>query len=234
MNNFNQYNQTYTINSTRASESTLISRVAYLLSTALLVTALSARYADSIGLGPQWFLPLTIGTLGCVFALSFARTKPMLGLFLLYTLSVLEGLWMGPFLGAIARGYPLGATIIGEASGLSALIVAGCGTYVWISNKDFGGLGRFLFWGLIALIGFGFLRFFVHFAAGAGLLYAVVGAALFVGFTLYDFSNIKRRYGPNDYVIATVQLYLDFLNLFLFLVQILMMLSGGGGSSRRN
>ena len=62
--------------------------------------------------------------------------------------------------------------------------------------------------------------------------YAVIGALIFAGFTLYDFSNIKFRYGPNDYVLATVALYLDFINLFWFLVQILLSLSGG--SSRRN
>jgi FtsH-binding integral membrane protein len=60
---------------------------------------------------------------------------------------------------------------------------------------------------------------------------AIVG--LFVGFALYDFSNIKLRYGPNDFVIATVALYLDFLNLFMAILRILMMLAGGG-NSRRN
>ena len=49
-----------------------------------------------------------IGTLVCVFAMGFARTKPMLGLVLLYALSVMEGLLIGPMLGAIARGYSLG------------------------------------------------------------------------------------------------------------------------------
>ena len=229
MNNFNPY---YTVTPSRTGETTLIQRVAYLLATALLVTAGAAWWANALHLGPQWFFPLMIGTFVCAFALSFSRANAMLGLVLLYVLSILEGLLMGPLLGAIARGYPLGATIIGEAASLSALLVAGLGTYVWISGKDFGGLGRFLFWGLIALILVGLLRFFVAFSPAGSLLYSVVGAALFVGFTLYDFSNIKRRYGPNDYVIATVQLYLDFLNLFWFLLQILMTLSGGGG--RRN
>ncbi len=201
---------------TRAGETTLISRVSYLLCTALLTTAASASYADHVGLGPQ----------------SFTRTKPMLSLALLYALSVLEGLLMGPLLGSIARGYPMGSTIIGEAAGLAALLVAGLGTYVWISGKDFGGIGKFLLVGLISLLVVGVIGIFAHFSAGVHLLYAVVGAALFAGFTLYDFSNIKHRFGPDDYVIATVSLYLDFLNLFMFLLQILMSLSGGGSSRR--
>jgi len=140
---------------------------------------------------------------------------------------------MGPLLMSIARGYPFGAAVIGEAALLSAVIVAGLGSYVWISGKDFGGIGKFLIFALIGLLVVGLVRFFVAFSPGVNLLYAFVGAAIFVGFTLYDFSNIKFRYGPNDYVIATVALYLDFLNLFWFLVQILLSLSGGG-SSRRN
>ncbi len=86
---------------------------------------------------------------------------------------------------------------------------------------------------MVGLIVVGLLGVFVHFSPGVNLLYALVGAAIFVGFTLYDFSNIKFRYGQNDYVLATVALYLDFINLFWFLVQILLSLSGGG-SSRRN
>ncbi len=231
MNN-NPYYARPSVGMTRAGETTLISRVAYLLCTTLLVTAAAAYYAAQAGLGREWFVPLMIGTFVCVIGINFTRSKPLLSLVLLYGLSLMEGLLLGPMLGAIARGYPYGASIIGEAATLSAVIVAGVGSYVWISGKDFGGLGKFLMIGIIGLIVVGLIGIFVHFSAGAHLLYSIVGAALFVGFTLYDFSNIKHRFGPNDYVMATVSLYLDFLNLFLFLLQILMSLSGGG--SRRN
>ena len=218
---------------TVAGANALIQRVSYLLCTALLVTAATAWWAGNANLSPALFLPLALGTIACVFGISFTRNNPGLSLVLLYGLSVLEGLLMGPLLMSIARGYPFGAAVIGEAALLSAVIVAGLGSYVWISGKDFGGIGKFLIFALIGLIVVGLVRFFVAFSPGVNLLYAFVGAAIFVGFTLYDFSNIKFRYGPNDYVQATVALYLDFLNLFWFLVQILLTLSGGG-SSRRN
>lgn len=223
----------YAAAQTVAGTNALMQRVSYLLCTALLVTAGAAYWASNANLSPALFLPLAIGTFICVFAMGAVRTNPTLGLVLLYVLSTLEGLLLGPMLGAIARGYPYGAAVIGEAAVLSAVIVAGLGSYVWISNKDFGGIGKFLIWALVGLIVVGLLRFFVAFTPGINLIYAIGGAALFAGFTLYDFSNIKHRYGPNDYVAATVGLYLDFLNLFLFLIQILMALSGGG-SSRRN
>ncbi len=237
MNNFSQnpYNRAGSYGQsapTVAGANVLIQRVSYLLCTALLVTAATAWWAGS-HVSPQLFWPLSIGTLGCVFAIGATRANPKLGLFLLYVLSALEGMLMGPLLTLIARGYPYGAAVIGESALLSAVIVAGLGSYVWISGKDFGGIGKFLMPALIGLIVVGLVRFFVAFSPGVNLLYAFVGMAIFVGFTLYDFSNIKFRYGPNDYVQATVSLYLDFLNLFWFLVQILLSLSGGG-SSRRN
>ena len=238
MNNFgpNQYNRNSAyapVAQSEAGANALIQRVSYLLCTALLVTAGAAWWAAASHLSPALFFPLMIGTLVCVVALSFTRTNPALSLGLLYALSVMEGLLMGPLLSVIARNYAYGSAVIGEAALLSAVIVAGLGSYVWISGKDFGGLGKFLIFAVIGLIVVGLVGAFVHFSPGANLLYAVVGAAIFVGFTLYDFSNIKFRYGQNDYVIATVALYLDFLNLFWFLVQILLTLSGGG-SSRRN
>ena len=192
-------NSPYYYNSAQAArtgEATLIQRVSYLLCTALLCTAAAAYYAASAGLGPQWFLPIMIGTFACAFGVSFTRTKPVVSLVLLYGLSVLEGLLIGPLLGRIAHGYPLGSVIIGEAAGLSALLMAGLGTYVWMSSRDFGGLGKFLFWGLLGLLAVGLIGMFVHWSAGGHLLYAIIGAAIFVGFTLYDFSNIKRRFGP--------------------------------------
>ncbi len=236
MNNYSRspkqpYNP-YAANQSAADSNALIQRVSYLLCTALLVTAGAAWWAASLQLSPALFLPLMLGTFACVVGLSFARNNPGLSLGLLYGLSVLEGLLMGPMLGALARGYPYGAAVIGEAAVLSAVIVAGLGTYVWVSGKDFGGLGKFLIFALLGLIVVGLVRFFLPFSPGLSLGYAVVGAVIFGGFTLYDFSNIKFRYGPNDYVLATVALYLDFINLFWFLVQILLSLSGGG--SRRN
>ena len=225
MNNYPYYTERASVK----QEATLIQRVSYLLCASLIVTAGAASWADSIGLNRALFWPLAIAAFVCVFAMSATRTKPDIGLALLFTLSVIEGALLGPMLGSIARNYNLGGAIIAESAGLSAILVAGLGTYAWVSTKDFGGLGKTLFWALIGLIVVGFIAVFVNIGGMLSLLYAFAGTAIFCGFVLYDVSNIKRRYGPNDYVIATVQLYLDFLNLFLFILQILTSLSGGGG-----
>lgn len=209
----------------------LLSRVCYLLSTCLLATAGAAYVARDAS--PSIVLPCAIGALVCVFAINFTRRMPGLNLALLYGLTVLEGFALGPFLNMYTHAFANGGQLIATAFVLTAGTVGGIGAYIWVTSKDFGFLGKYLFWALIALLVVGLISMFV---AGplrsiqGQLIYCIIGAAIFVGFTLYDFSNIKLRYGPNDYVIATVQLYLDFLNIFLFLLRILAMLQGGGRS----
>ena len=58
-------------------------------------------------------------------------------------------------------------------------------------------------------------------------VFALIGALLFCGFILYDTSNLLHLYGPDDYVEASIALYLDIINLFLYLLEILRMLQGG-------
>lgn len=226
MNNYPPYYQGATV----SQQSSLISKVCYLLCTALLVTAGSAYFLSPM-VPPIMFIPIAIGTFVIVFAMRAASANPTLGLVLLYGLSLLEGLLIGPLLYSIAHGYAMGSTIVLQAALLAGVVMAGAGSYVWVSNKDFGGIGKFLMVGIIGLIIVSLIGIFVHFSHGFSLIYSIFGALLFVGFALYDFSNIKNRFGPNDYVMATVALYLDFLNLFLFILQILMNTSGSRRSN---
>jgi modulator of FtsH protease len=222
-----------TASNSAADAAALMSRVSYLLCTALLITAAGCYLGRD--LSPTLFWPLAIGSFACVIGVNFARNNPPLGLTLLYVLSLLEGLLLAPLVTMLART-PAGAQMVEGAFAITAVLMAGLGSYVWISGADFIGLGKYLLYGIIGLVLIGILSWFVRplmMSPQFNMLYCLAGVAIFTGFALYDFSNIKLRYGPNDYVIATVQLYLDFLNLFLFILRILMMLGGGGGSNRR-
>lgn len=232
MNNYPRY---YTADQSQGRAAALMQRVTYLLCTALAVTAGAAYLGQGLPIGTSWLFG--IGALVCVFILSFTRAVPGLNLVLLYGLSVLEGLFFGPLLNYIIHGFALGGQIVGEAFALTAMVMAGIGTYVWMTNKDFGYLGRMLVWALLGVIVLGIVGIFWHALFAMPqiyMLYEIVIVAIFVGFMLYDFSNIKLRYGPNDYVIATVALYLDFINMFWAILQILLSVTGGGGSSRRS
>jgi FtsH-binding integral membrane protein len=117
---------------------------------------------------------------------------------------------------------------------LTAATVGGVGTYVWSTARDFSHLRRVLFTGLWVVIGLTLLSLFVPGLMGAPiqLLLSVGIVVLFTGFLFYDFSNIRNRYGLDDYVIASIELYLDFINLFWAILRILLIISGNGGGGR--
>ena len=71
---------------------------------------------------------------------------------------------------------------------------------------------------------------FFDFGLGGRMVYSLVGALLFCGYILYDTSLIVHHFGPDDYVVAAVTLYLDIVNLFLMLLDMLRMLQGGNNS----
>lgn len=212
------------------SEALLLQRVCYLLTTSLVVTALMA-YAGR-NLSPGLALPLFIGTLVCLFAVQAARNVPVLNLALFYGFSALEGLMFAPALAMIVRYVPNGSQMISLAFCLSAVAVGGVGTYVWSTARDFGHWGRTLSIGLWIAIGVMVLALFVPGMQSAPiqLLYSAAIVVLFTGFLFYDFSNIRHRYGVDDYIPAAINLYLDFVNLFWAVLRILLILSGGGRS----
>lgn len=50
---------------------------------------------------------------------------------------------------------------------------------------------------------------------------SVGGALLFCGFILFDTHLIMHKLSPEEYVMASVNLYLDFINLFIYILRIL-------------
>ncbi|CAG8613111.1 28081_t:CDS:2 [Gigaspora margarita] len=75
--------------------------------------------------------------------------------------------------------------------------------------------------GLWVVVIAGFVSIFIPFSTGLDLAIAVFTAILFSGFVIYDTFNIMKRTSPEEYVIAAVELYLDFVNLFIAILRIL-------------
>ena len=150
-----------------------------------------------------------------IFFASFAARKPGLNMIALFSFTTVSGLTLGPLL------YQVGPSIAAEAFALTAITFAGLSMYVVYSKKDFSFMSGFLMTGLIVLVVGGLLNmFFIQ----SGMMHFVMSGAsvlLFSGFILYDTSNILRYYGTDEYVSATLALYLDVLNLFIALLSIL-------------
>ena len=150
---------------------------------------------------------------------SFASRRPGLNMVALFSFTTVSGLTLGPLL------YQVGPSIAAEAFALTAITFAGLSLYVVYSKKDFSFMSGFLMTGLIVVIVGGLLNmFFIQ----SGMMHFVMSGAsvlLFSGFILYDTSNILRYYGTDEYVSATLALYLDILNLFIALLSILGIMS---------
>jgi FtsH-binding integral membrane protein len=213
-----------------AQQNLLVQRVCYLLASGLLITALGAYiFRDAFNLA----IPAFVVAFILLLLIRPTSRKPGLNVFVFYLFCLAEGAALGPFLAMYAR-IPHGTDLIWEAFLLTAITVAGVGSYAYTSGKDFGFLGKGLMWALLGLIIFGVASWFVVGLQTPVIFlgYDIIGIGIFVGFLLYDFSKIRLRYSPDAYTIAAVQVYLDFINLFLFILQMLSILQGGGGRRR--
>ncbi|KAI3971127.1 hypothetical protein MKW92_013668 [Papaver armeniacum] len=114
--------------------------------------------------------------------------------------------------------------IILEAAVLTAVVVLSLTMYTfWAAKKgyDFNFLGPFLFGSLMVLIVFGIIQIFFPLGKIGTMIYEGVGAIIFCGYIVYDTDNLIKRYSYDEYIWASVNLYLDIINLFLHLLSLL-------------
>ena len=130
------------------------------------------------------------------------------------------------FIFAVYTGISIAQTFFVTAIAFGALSL-----YGYTTKKDLSGMGTFLFMGLIGLILASIVNIFL---ASSALQFAVsvIGVLIFAGLTAYDTQSIKNEYlgmaqmGPQGEaymakgaIMGALRLYLDFINLFMFLLQ---------------
>jgi FtsH-binding integral membrane protein len=114
---------------------------------------------------------------------------------------------------------------------VTAIAFAGLSLYGYTTKRDLSGFGTFLIMGVIGLIVASIVNLFlmssaIHFAV------SVLGVLIFAGLTAYDTQKIKSTYivhahsGDTEWlgkaaIMGALSLYLDFLNMFMFLLQFL-------------
>ncbi|NPA11871.1 MAG: Bax inhibitor-1/YccA family protein [Epsilonproteobacteria bacterium] len=156
-----------------------------------------------------------------LFGLFFAKNKTPLNLILLFGFTFMSGFTLAPTLAmfiAKSMGY-----VIGEAFLLSSVAFFALTVFAMNTKRDFTTMGKMLFITLIVVVVAGIINIFLHLPM-LQLAIASVSAILFSFFILYDTQNIIRGNVSSE-IEAAVSLYLDFLNLFVSLLQILGFLS---------
>jgi FtsH-binding integral membrane protein len=133
-----------------------------------------------------------------------------------------EGVYIAPFL-AVAEAHAPGA--VSEAALLTFGAFGALSLYATLSRRDFSAWGGFFMVGLVVLFLAMILNAFIG-GAGATLWIAGVGVFVMAGLLVFDTWRLLRSgtLGPEDYVLAAVSIYVDLLNMFLF---ILMLFTGG-------
>ncbi len=215
-----------------AAPGDFIRRVYNWMGLGLTVTALVALYTASnpallgVVLGNSLvFFGLIIAQLGLVILLSGAinRLQASTATLLFFLYSALTGLTLSVIFLAYTRA-SIASTFLVTAGTFGAMSF-----YGYTTQRDLTSWGSFLFMGLIGIILASVVNIFFH----NETIYWVVtyaGILIFVGLTAYDTQTLKKmaRAGFADEeterksaVMGALQLYLDFINLFLMLLRIM-------------
>ena len=184
------------------------------------VTGLTS-FGQAIFSGPLAII-LLLGTLGLVFFMSFRinRLQPSTALLLFMVYAGLLGL----MLSSIFLQYTMSS--ISRTFFISAASFGALSLYGYTTQRDLSPIGSFLIMGLFGLI----LAMLVNvFLGSQGLAFAIsaIGVLIFAGLTAWDTQRIKEMYSAMDdgtvagrkAVMGALSLYLDFINLFLFMLR---------------
>lgn len=205
----------------------LMNKVYIWMSLGLCITGITAYLSFAQGWVlslANYMLPLVIAELAMVFILSSMIHKISLsiGTLLFVAYSILNGLTLSPIF-YVYDGNSIATTFFITAGLFTALAVYGT-----VTKRDLTKIGSMLTIGLIGIVIASLVNLFI----GSGvfsLIISILGVIIFVGLTAYDAQKIKamsEALDPYDEqsqkiaLLGSLTLYLDFINLFLFLLRI--------------
>ena len=193
----------------------------------LAMTLLFSAAVASAAVAYQWRAPGIMLTLVGYFGLLFAIHKLQNSAWALPAVFALTG-FMGYTLGPLlthSLALPGGAQTVSMALAATGATFIGLSAYVLLTRRDFSFMGGFLFCGMVIALLAGIAAAVFDIAA-LGLAVSAVVALLSAGLILFETSRIVNG-GENNYVLATVGLYVSMFNLFTSLLS----LFGIGGSN---
>ena len=164
--------------------------------------------------------------LGVAFAFMWGieRTKhSAMGVVLLLGFTFFMGLMLSGIL-RVALGFSNGGSLIATAAGGTGAIFFTLAGIATVTKKDFSFLGKFLMVGLVVIILASLANMFFQIPV-LSLTVSAVAVLIFSGYILYDISQIVHG-GETNYISATLKVYLDVYNIFVHLLNLLMILGG--------
>ena len=197
------------------------------MTSGVLLTGIVALVTAQMGLayafatGPLMWV-VALAPLAIVFAMSFGAGKFATGTLkaMFWAFAVLMGLSLSTIF-LVYTGGSIAATFFATAAAFAGLSLIG-----YTTKKDLSALGTFLIMGVVGLIVASLINMFVQ---SPGLMWAIsfLGVLIFAGLTAYDTQRLKVSYytmrgtewAGKMVVLGALSLYLDFINMFLFLLR---------------
>jgi len=213
--------QTGTLVRTGEERATLVRRTYSLVLISVLVTMVGATFGLSqprllLAVAQHPFIAFFAALAPLLLATRKKTEFPMnIGLVLLF--NFVMGVMISPALFFYGRSQP---GLIGQAAVLTLGAFGILTLYAFVSRRDFSAWGSFLIVGLWVLIGTMFLNIFFQNTA-IDLWLASVAVLLFSGLLVFDTWRLRNFYGPDEYVGAAVQIYLDLLNMFMAILRVM-------------
>ncbi|MFA7503317.1 MAG: Bax inhibitor-1/YccA family protein [Burkholderiaceae bacterium] len=211
-----------------ASRNRVLRNTYALLAVSLVPTAIGAWTGLQLGfswmagnpfIGLVLFLAIAFG-----FFYAIERNKNSgIGVALLLGFTFFMGLMLSRLLGHVL-GFANGATLIMTAFGGTAAIFGTMATVASVSKRDFSGMGRWLFMGLLVIILGMVANIWLQLPA-LYLALSVMAIGIFSAWLLYDVQRIING-GETNYITATLSIYLSLYNIFAHLLSLLGIFGG--------
>ncbi|HEY9712361.1 MAG TPA: Bax inhibitor-1 family protein [Chroococcales cyanobacterium] len=157
------------------------------------------------------------GTIG-VFLAAHASAPVGIGALAIWTF--VSGLFVGPAIQAYSED--LGWRTVALAFFGTGGVMAVCGVIGAFSGIDFSAMGTFLMIGLFGIIIAGIIGLFVRWGREANIAISGIACVIFAGYFIFDFFRLSKSTNTWESAIQlAMSIYLDFLNFFLHLLQLL-------------
>ena len=221
-------NISYSSSTLTANERNKVLKNTYkLLSLTLIPSVLGAWLGVATGLGQALsggigILLFLVGAFGFIYAIEKNKNTAK-GIPILLGFTFFMGLMMSRMLGHIL-GLSNGTNLIITAFGGTALIFFVMSTLASVIKRDISGMGQWLFVGVIALMVGSIINIFL----GSGIVMMIISTLsliIFSAYMLYDVKNIVDG-GEENYISATLTLYLNLINIFQSLLALLGIVGG--------
>jgi modulator of FtsH protease len=197
------------------SVQTLLGQVLGITALGLLITAGAAYLFGGVSHGVG-LIALIVGFV-LLIAINATRANEALSLTLFYAFAALEGVGLAPTIHAYAAA--IGSGVVVEAAATTGLGMLALACVVYMTGLDLRRFQGYFFLALIGLVLAGVISVFTHWIHPAA--YSWLTLIIFTGLVLIDFARIRAGGDGFTPVQLAVQIYLDAINIFLAILQLL-------------